>query len=306
MGATHVVILLATRNGAKHLSQQLASLAGQTHQNWSIIASDDGSDDETTDILKAFARGMFDHRVTLLRGPQQGSAQNFLSLLRAAGDADHIAFCDQDDFWFPTKLERAVEALSKIDGPALYGTRTIVTDAELRMQRPSLLFGRAPGFGNALVQNIAGGNTMLMNRAALSILQPASLSASNVIAHDWWCYQMIVGCGGRFLFDPEPSLFYRQHGRNLIGANGGMHARLTRFLRVVSGEYSGWMDGNLDALVRARQWLTPDNQRKLDTLCETRQAPIFKRIYGALRAGLYRQTFRGTLALWLAVLIGRL
>ncbi len=305
-GTAHVVILLATKNGAKHLTHQLTSIAGQTHENWSLIASDDGSDDGTIDILKAFARGMHDHRVTLLRGPQQGSAQNFVSLLRAAGHADYVAFCDQDDFWLPTKLERAVAALAEIEGPALYGSRTFVTDSELRPQKPSLLFRRAPGFGNALVQNIAGGNTMVMNSPALSILQPASLSARRIVAHDWWCYQMVCGCGGQVFVDPEPTLLYRQHESNLIGANRGLHARFVRLQQLLAGEFSGWMDNNLAALSSARNWLTPENQQKLDALTANRKSSLLKRIRGAWSAGLYRQTFRGTLALWLAVLIGKL
>ncbi len=304
--STHVVILLATHNGAKHLTQQLTSIAGQTHENWSLIASDDGSEDGTTDILKAFARGMSDHRVTLLRGPQKGSAQNFLSLLRAAGGADFVAFCDQDDFWLPTKLEKAAGVLKGIEHPTIYGSRTFVTDAELRPQNPSLLFLRKPGFGNALVQNIAGGNTMVINRAALDILQPASLAATGVIAHDWWCYQMVSGCDGAVVVDPEPTVLYRQHDANLIGANDSIRARLTRLKRVASGEFSDWMDENLTALNGARHWLTEDNARRLDALIATRQASLPRRIVGTWQAGLYRQTLRGTFALWLAVVMGKL
>ncbi|MGI9393708.1 MAG: glycosyltransferase, partial [Boseongicola sp.] len=83
--ADHVTILLATFNGAAHVNEQLESYCNQTHRNWSLLVSDDGSSDETCSIIRKFARRNSKRQVTLLRGPGNGSASNFLSLLRAAG-----------------------------------------------------------------------------------------------------------------------------------------------------------------------------------------------------------------------------
>ena len=304
--ATHVVVLMATHNGASVLGDQLDSLLNQSHTNWSLIVSDDGSTDTTRALVRRFARETPWHRVVLLRGPKRGAAQNFLSLLRAAGRPAFAAFCDQDDFWLPRKLEHAVGALADRSRPTLYGSRTIIADADLRPLRPSLRFRRSPGFGNALVQNIAGGNTMVMNRAALDILRPASLSATDIIAHDWWCYQMITGGGGDVILDERPGLLYRQHSENLIGANDSLRARLRRMRGVIDWQYAGWINGHIEALEAARDWLSPKACDQLDLLRQARNARMPNRLWVTWQASIYRQSVPGSAALWLAALFGRL
>ena len=302
----HVTILLATLNGARFLQAQLESYRAQTHRDWSLIASDDGSDDGTIAILQAFQRDNPDRLVTVLRGPGKGSAQNFLSLLRAAGPADLVAFSDQDDVWLPGKLDRAVGGLHGHVRPTLYCSRTAVTGPSLEPIGTSPDFARAPGFANALVQHIAGGNTMVLNRAALDMLQPASLLASRTVSHDWWCYQMVTGAGGRVLFDRRPGLCYRQHGRNQIGANRGWRARLARLQGLFfERRFSGWMDENCAALSAAEAWLEPGARRRLRRVVAARRSRLPGRILGLLRAGVYRQGRCGTAALWLAALTGR-
>lgn len=107
-----VHILLATYNGAKYLQAQLDSIARQTHRHWTLTVSDDGSTDETVNIVKAFAQSS-PHTVNLLQGPCTGSStRNFCHLIQHApsgAEQDLYAFCDQDDVWLDTKLERAVQ-----------------------------------------------------------------------------------------------------------------------------------------------------------------------------------------------------
>ncbi len=304
-GAEHVTILLATFNGAAHIAEQLESFRDQTHENWSLLASDDGSTDDTCAIIREFAQAHSGRRVTLLRGPGKGSAANFLSLLRAAGSAPYIAFSDQDDVWFPDKLARAVAALKERDGPGVYGGRTTISDRHLRPLHNSLLFRRAPSFGNALVQNIAGGNTMVINRAALDFLQPASHHADTIISHDWWCYQMVTGSGGSMIYDANPCLFYRQHGSNQIGANDSPIAALSRIRRLLQGHLATWTKAQSTALHHSRRWMTPTAQRQLDLFLASRHCGPIGRILSLHRAGIMRQTRRGSLALWVAAGLGK-
>ncbi|MDD9922447.1 MAG: glycosyltransferase family 2 protein [Boseongicola sp.] len=302
----HVTIALASFNGARFLGAQLESLLAQTHKDWSLIVSDDCSRDGTAKVVADFQACNPEKKILFLRGPCKGSAQNFLSLLRAGGQTPYLAFCDQDDVWFPRKLERALTKLSPETGPAIYGSRTAITDVNLVSQRNSIAFARRPGFGNALVQNIAGGNTMVLNRASLDILQPASLNARNVIAHDWWCYQMVTGAGGRMIFDAEPSLFYRQHSGNEVGSNDTIRAYLTRGRQILAGRFSVWINGNIEALWREKDRLTPENQERLAEFKSSRGRNVVGRLRGFSRSGLTRQTRRGTVALWTAAVLGRL
>lgn len=109
LDAPLVAILLCTYNGARFLAEQLESLEYQTHQNWVVIASDDGSTDLTLEILQQYQAKWPSGKLTIRGGPQKGFSQNFLSL---ACDpeikANYYAFCDQDDVWLPEKLEIAV------------------------------------------------------------------------------------------------------------------------------------------------------------------------------------------------------
>ena len=180
---------MATHNGAAHLRAQLASLVAQDHDNWSLCVGDDGSTDGTPEIIKQFRKAIPIRDIRLFDGPRRGSAANFLTLLmlpEIPNDA-YVAFSDQDDIWLPHRLSRALECLSK-DGPGqAYASRTILMDAKDRLIRPSRPHRRAPCFGNALVQNILAGNTVVLSPAAVSLARraaPAALAGDGVPFHD--------------------------------------------------------------------------------------------------------------------------
>jgi len=126
-----IAILLTTYNGARFLDEQIQSIIKQSYTHWVIHASDDGSTDATLAILLCHQKVLGAERLSLYHGPQQGFAQNFMSLVRnIAIRADYYAFCDQDDIWLPDKLARSVHRLAQLpqDKPALYGSRTILID----------------------------------------------------------------------------------------------------------------------------------------------------------------------------------
>ena len=303
----HVVILLALYNGAAFLGEQLASLEAQTHRNWSLLVSDDGSTDAGLGVLESFARAHPHRRITLLDGPRSGFAQNFLALVRVVDRAaPFVAFCDQDDVWMPDKLARSVAGLGGQAGPALYCGRTVVCGADLRAAGQSPLFQSPPDFRNALVQSIAGGNTMLLNRRALGLLKSSGRSAVDIVSHDWWAYQIVSGAGGNVVYDPVPLVRYRQHSGNLVGANGAWPARLTRVVRLLRGEMRGWMDVNLSALNAAAPLLTEGNRQTLSAITTLRCASPWGRLAAVTRLGLYRQTRYGQVALKIAALLNKL
>ena len=307
--ADHVCILLALYNGADLLPEQLDSLAAQSHRDWSLIISDDGSSDHWLEIATRFAETGAPGRTWLTGGPRKGYAQNFLSLIRMAGPSvPYAAFCDQDDVWMRDKLARALARLKDVPvgHPAIYCGRTIVCDLELKAQRQSPQFRRAPGFENALVQNIGGGNTMVLNRAALDFVQDTARHARGVISHDWWVYQLVSGAGGTVIFDDEPSVYYRQHGGNLVGANDTLWASAVRLGKVFAGRFRGWNAANVEALMRARHWLTPEARQTLECFAAARDGSVLCRLRDLRRSGVYRQTRRGSIALWLAALTNRL
>lgn len=66
--------------GSKYIAAQLDSLAAQTHDNWRLIVSDDGSSEATLQIVKNYQSKWGGDKVQIRKGAQSGFAQNFLSV----------------------------------------------------------------------------------------------------------------------------------------------------------------------------------------------------------------------------------
>jgi glycosyltransferase involved in cell wall biosynthesis len=288
--AKKVIILLATLNGEEFLPEQLQSYRDQTHANWELLVSDDGSTDRTVALIKAFAK-LVPQRVTLREGRSEGFWKNFLSMVHLSDvDGEFFAYSDQDDIWGTDKLARAIDWLAGVpkDLPAVYFTRTALISSEGRPLGYSPLFRRPSTFQNALVQNIGGGNTMVFNRAAKLALAAIPEDVA-VTSHDWWTYQVVTGIGGTAYFDPYPSLKYRQHEGNLVGANMGLHQRVVRLRAFAHGRVMIWNDINIKALNEIRHLLTPSNLATLDQFTLARKSTLPKRLSLLWRSGVYRQ-----------------
>ena len=302
-----VAILLCTFNGEAWLGEQLASFESQLHRRWTLHVSDDGSTDRTLDLLDAFAEQVGAARVRVRRGAGAGSSANFLGLACDPSiEADFYAFADQDDIWHPDRLERSIARLADQvpDRPALSCARTRYVDQDGRPVGLSPLFGRAPEFRNALVQSIAGGNTMTFNRAAHSLIVSAGLQ--RVVVHDWWLYLLVTGSGGVVFYDPVPTVDYRQHGGNQIGSADGWSARFSRFAGMLRGHFADWNDVNDSALQRVESLLTDENRRVLASFRRARYGGLVPRLRALFESGVWRQTFAQNFGLWVCALTNRL
>ncbi|WP_426234011.1 glycosyltransferase family 2 protein [Pseudomonas sp. TWP3-2] len=298
-----VAILMCSFNGERFLSEQLASIERQDHTRWQLFVSDDGSTDSTVDILSSFQARVGGERVTLLAGPRSGFANNFMSVTCLESiSADFYAWSDQDDIWAADKLSAALSWLRQVptDIPALYASRTTVVD------EGGVDVGMTPGyrgifsFSNALVQNVAAGNTMVFNRAARELLRAGP--TLGVVAHDWWAYLLVTGVGGQFYFDQEPHLFYRQHQANSIGANAGFKAALTRIRKLFQGRLRHWIDRNISDLETVERLLAEENREVLRRFAQARNRGVAGRVAGIWRSGVYRQTLLGNLGLAVAII----
>jgi glycosyltransferase involved in cell wall biosynthesis len=302
-----VAVLLCTYCGQTYLPQQLDSIADQRYKNWLVLTSNDDNQDATWALLESYKNKWGANKISTIAGPQKGFVANFLSLAsKAVGLADYYAYSDQDDVWDDDKLLRAVTWLKSVpkDTPALYCSRTRLIDEHNRSIGLSPLFSKPPHFANALIQNIGGGNTMVFNDAACRII--ALGEDTGVVIHDWWAYMAVTGCGGRVFYDPQPSLSYRQHTSNLIGDNMGFRSRIRRIFMIFAGCHKKWNDRNIKALRLLGDKLTQENKRTLDLFDEARSQPLFKRLIGIKRSGVYRQTFFGSLGLLVAAIFKKL
>ena len=310
--APHIRILMCTLNGAAYLHDQLGSFLRQSHEDWSLWVSDDGSGDASMAILRAFQAENPDRDIRLFDGPGRGAAANYLSLMRRFTPEPGVlvALSDQDDVWFPKKLARAARAIAAAPGsgqsagPVAYAAAQIIGDAGLKRQRPSRAIRAGPSFGNALVQNILSGNSLVLDPAAQRLVQ-RTLPSGDVPFHDWWIYQLVTGAGGWVIYDPEPALIYRQHGTNTLGGNRGLRAIRHRATMIWGHEYTHWIRANTAALEAASEALTPDNRVLLGYFLARlgRGGPARARWLG--RLGVKRQSRAGTLVMFLAAMLGR-
>jgi glycosyltransferase involved in cell wall biosynthesis len=308
----HVVILLATKNGADYLAQQLASLRRQTFSNWSLVVGEDSSTDNTPDILAAFQRVCSPGRVTIVPGPEKKQASaNFLNLVARAPTGKAIAFCDQDDVWQDDKLAVAADVLNRVpEGePALYFCATQICTADLTAIRLSEPPAEPVSFAATLVENVASGNTMVLNAAAASLIHEAlrRLSPDQMgVMHDWWVCQVVCGAGGHILFDPVPRVLYRQHVANSIGAGIGLRQSIGRLTRLFDGRARRLVDVHLAALERCSDLFRAENAVMLASFAGARKRRWARRSVALWRVGLFRFRRRGKYAYYVASVLGRI
>lgn len=295
-------------NGADYLPEQLQSFVDQTHSDWRLYASDDDSKDASARILADFAAA-HPGRVQIARGPCAGHVQNYLSMLRNLPDEPGwVAFSDQDDVWLADKLKHGLAELAPhSQGVAMHFSRTWVVAQDLTGRKLSAPRPRPPSFRNALVQNIASGNTILLTPRAAAILVKAARSLNRAVVHDWFIYQVITGCGGVALHDDRPALLYRQHGANSIGANEGLRAAARRFAMIWAGVYADWNATNLAALDKISDDLTPEARHLVAGMKSLRSSsnPIF-RVRMLRQLGLYRQTIQSQIVLYFTAFLGKI
>jgi hypothetical protein len=301
-----VAVLLSVYQGDRFLPAQLGSIAQQRGVDWRIIWRDDFPARPTLSIGR-FIMGHGGRVEPDPVGPAEhlGVGASFLRLLASVPeDVAFAAFADQDDVWLPDKLRRACDSLATVPDhiPAMACGRQTLVDQALLPIGLSPLPGRRLGFRNAIVQNVATGCTIVLNRAARHLLldMPPPVGA----LHDWWCYLAVSAVGGQVLFDTEPSILYRQHAANVVGAQRTLLRRATAAAARGPRPFLQAMSNQMEALMQHRPRLTPDARHTLDVLHEARAASPLQRLRALRHSGAYRQRRAedAVLKLWFALL----
>ena len=307
---SRTLVLMAIYNGERFLDEQLRSIAGQSFSKIDMLVSDDGSRDGSRVLLESWRNRWNKGEFRIIDGPQSGFAANFRHLMLSAGDPpDYVAFADQDDVWDRDKLERQADRL-RLAGAGLPAlscgrTRTMNEDGSLAGMSP--LFARPPSFRNAIVQSIAGANTMALNAAAFRLVAEAA-RRSPFVSHDWWSYLVVSGAGGFVDYSAEPTISYRQHESNLVGANNSVRARFHRMRAALfSDRFSDWNSRNLSGLHHCRDMLTDETRGVISDFERSRSDPnVFARLRTLVSSGIHRQTTFGQLSLYGACILKRL
>lgn len=306
-----VDILLATYNGARFLPEQLASIEAQTHRDWYLIARDDGSIDGTQTVVEEFAQ-RHPGRVRILhdgRG-RLGVCGNFAALM-AASDAPFFMFCDQDDIWLPGKIADLLGALREAEGrympetPILVHSDLVVVDEQLHTVHPSFwrysrLFDPAASRHPARVmfQNVVTGCASIGNAALRRTALPVP---SDARMHDWWV-ALVAAMLGQIAEHESPTILYRQHGRNEIGArSGNLFDVALRAVPSMRETRLAVEQSQRQAAAFARAFgtlMSPDAYRLISEFASLRESTLWKRKSFLFRHRLWPDSWLHSAAFW--------
>ncbi len=201
---------MATYNGIDYLGAQVASLISQQGVKVEIDVLDDGSTDGTYELLE---RLLLDSQIhSLQRSSRIGSSAAFMQLLSISEPADFYAFSDQDDIWLKTKLFKQVQCFDEVMPTLVISDRSLISSKGEPLKK-NLKKRPQPSWKNSLVQNIAYGNTQVMNQALVDIIRKNS---KNVKHYDAWT-NLLASLYGRVVKVDEDLVQYRIHDQNLVG-----------------------------------------------------------------------------------------
>lgn len=301
-----VAVLLSTYNGSRFLEDFLESLCRQDFCDFDVIIRDDGSTDETLTIIDRF-RSRLSIDVLKDRG-NLGPAKSFMRLLDLASSSYELyMFADQDDWWHPNKISRCYKVLSSIADqtrPSLYFTSLEVVDESLNhiaTSRQELRLASA----NALVENVATGCTMGINRSARALL--VSALPSGYAMHDAWIY-LTLSFLGDIYYEKTPSMKYRQHSSNSIGAaKSVLHDLSRRVRRFVRGSRAGVhsLSQQAEAFFLAHGDRLTSSDRALVRLVRESEKSLARSLYLFIFSPFSRQRFIDRILLRLLFLFGR-
>lgn len=223
-----VDVLMSTFNGASWLDTQLATIFAQDYQNWRLLIRDDGSSDQTRDIIKIW-RDRYPEKITFVdesTSKNLGLGNSF-SILMSASTAKYIVVADQDDVWYGNKISRSVAAIQLLaeregmDKPLLIHTDVRVVDQNLReLCRSGMQYrGMCPIHKRTLasfcLENSAHGCTLILNRKLAEMCNPFP---SKKIHVDWWI-ALVAEAFGKIEYRPEINMDWRRHKVNMSQAS---------------------------------------------------------------------------------------
>lgn len=211
-----VAVILSTYNGERFVREQLDSILNQTYKNIEVVVRDDGSSDDTVNIIKEYQKN--NKNITLYERENVGFVKSFFELLKLA-NADYYSYADQDDIWIENKVELAVQELNKLDD-----------------SKPNMVFGNSDyydenmkfigkgdrnkkySFLRALFACCGQGMTMTVNKKTRDMI--IENNPKSCFFHDWWTYLLCIGLGN-VAYNNVTTVKYRRRKENATSEGQG-------------------------------------------------------------------------------------
>lgn len=303
-----ILILLSTYNGEKYLNEQLESIRAQHGVDLKVLVRDDGSKDNTINLLKDFSKSYPSFFEDVIPGNNVGSTASFSELMRVSyekygEDYQYYAFADQDDYWLEDKLNRAVLKLNDLDAstPNMYCSDKIIVDSDLRKIEgicpPKIELTK----GRALARNIATGCTMVFNKRALELF--VTHKTEYIKIHDHAVF-LICTFLGNVIYDNEAFILYRQHGHNQLGGMDTFKDRMRDRLRKKGKLNEHLLERTAKAFKDAYHDLLSEEDIKLIKVMSSYRDSFSNRLRLFLNKDISKERFEENIFFKLKVLLG--
>lgn len=213
-----ICVMMSSYNGEKYIDKQIKSILSQRNVRVTLIIRDDGSSDQTVNIIKLYKD------IILLEGENVGVTNSFYKLmkyvLKNGPQYAFYAFADQDDVWLPNKLSVAIRVLlaDDVNVPNLYYSNLKCVNNDLGYLYDRFKAGYVNNSKKQVLSEICAlGCTCVFNYKTLE--EMAKLDESYYDYHDNWIL-WIAKFLGNCHYDENSYILYRQHGDN---ASGSVH-----------------------------------------------------------------------------------
>jgi glycosyltransferase involved in cell wall biosynthesis len=306
MNSPLVSVALATYNGSTFLREQLDSIYAQTYEPIEVVVCDDKSTDQTVEILEEYRQ-----RYKLkyyVNDKNLRVVKNFEKVMRLCS-GEYVALCDQDDVWLPDKIQKSLGKMHQLEEqagghvPLLVFTDLKVADEQLKVRHPSFwrLMKHNPEhhtLNRLLVGHLVTGCTILANK---TLVKMAADIPPGAFMHDMWM-AWIAAYFGKIAYISEPTVLYRQHGNNVVGAT---HRTWGQFFENVVRKVSKFDFRTLGPeLEQAELFSThfkdeldrqPGNRQVITEFLNCKHANILYRKYMLVKHGFWGNTLRRSL-----------
>lgn len=244
------IVILPTYNGEVYLKELLDSIYNQTYPLIEIYTRDDGSSDKTLDIIKEYSKiKQKGRKMTII--PNGGKAWKcpdcFIKLLELAKDGDYYFYCDQDDYWYPEKIEEAINKMEKEDSntPTAHFGAYYFCDSDLNIIKKSPRLPNKVRLRNVIYDYFPLGFNISFNKSLYNVI--FKYKPKYIYYHDCWVIQVALGIGN-FIYDDKPSVKYRRQAGAVTYSN---HSKLS----LLKWRIERFLSGGTDNLIRLRKIL---------------------------------------------------
>lgn len=299
-----VDIIMATYNGEMYVSEQIDSILNQTYKNFKLYIRDDGSSDNTIEIIKKYVN-LYPNKIVLVEDSKAnlGSIGNFNELISYSKNK-YCMFCDQDDIWLNNKIEITLDEMKKLElnygknTPILIHTDLKVVNDKLEIIEESFwnYTGINPNLNNynrLLVMNTVTGCTMMINDSLKQIIEHIPKECE---MHDWWI-AIVASVTGKIGVLNEQTILYRQHNNNVAGAvskNG--YANKIRKIFELKNKYNNQIEQAKLFREKYNSKMSDENKIILNNFINIKQTSLIKIKLNLIKYKFYPHSKQGILS----------